>query len=708
MGLHNAVLFLLHAIKKCCYSACLVIAEKISASAWRKPDSEQKYFFKESFMGLTVTEKIIAEHLVHGEMVPGSQIAIRIDQTLTQDATGTMAYLEFEAIGIPRVKTELSVSYVDHNLVQSDFRNADDHRFLQSIAAKFGIQFSRPGNGICHQVHLERFARPGRTLLGSDSHTPTAGGCGMLAMGAGGLDVAMAMAGEPFYLNMPLVVGVNLTGSLQPWVSPKDVILELLRQLSVKGGVGRVMEYFGPGVETLSVTDRGAIANIGTELGATGTVFPSDELTRKFLESQGRGDQWVELVADDNVTYADIIEINLDELEPMVACPSSPDNVRKVSEVAGKPVSQVIIGSCANSSYRDIVLAAEALKEREIDRSVSFEINPGSRQVLENADAAGALRHLIHCGARIHQSGCLGCIGMGQAPATDTISMRTFTRNFPGRSGTKNDQVYLCSPEVAVAAAVTGKITDPRELGKAPQVSLPDRYIINDNGIIPPPEDGSDVEIIRGPNIKPLPDFDPMPDDLQVTALLKVGDNITTDHIMPAGSKILPLRSNIPAISEYVFSAIDPEFSSRSLKAGPVIIIGGENYGQGSSREHAALAPRYLGVRAKLVKSFARIHKANLINFGIVPMTFEDPADYDRISQGDTITIPGIRAAMLSGSDTVTVKINDDQTIQAKLDLSERDRLILGAGSLLNWVRAKLEAEAALRCCPLMMTLNLS
>ncbi len=644
-------------------------------------------------MGLTVTEKIIAEHLVEGEMVPGSPIAIRIDQTLTQDATGTMAYLEFEAIGIPRVKTELSVSYVDHNLLQSDFRNADDHRFLQSIAAKFGIQFSRPGNGICHQVHLERFARPGKTLLGSDSHTPTAGGCGMLAMGAGGLDVAMAMAGEPFHLNMPLVVGVKLTGSLQPWVSPKDVILELLRQLSVKGGVGRVMEYFGPGVETLSVTDRAAIANIGTELGATGTVFPSDAVTRKFLESQDRGEQWVELVADDNVTYADLIEINLDELEPMVACPSSPDNVKKVSEVAGQAVSQVIIGSCANSSYRDIVLAAEALKDREIDKSVSFEINPGSRQVLENADAAGALRHLIHCGARIHQCGCLGCIGMGQAPATGTISMRTFTRNFPGRSGTKDDKVYLCSPEVAVAAAITGKITDPRELGDAPVVSLPDKYIINDNGIIPPPEDGSGVEVLRGPNIKPLPDFDPLPDDLKATAILKVGDNITTDHIMPAGSKILPLRSNIPAISEYVFSAIDPEFSSRAQQAGSVIIVGGENYGQGSSREHAALAPRYLGVRAKLVKSFARIHKANLVNFGIVPMTFADPADYDKVEQGAEITIPGIRAALLSGSDTVTVKIGSDQTIQAKLDLSERDRLILGAGSLLNWVRAKIGAQ---------------
>jgi len=626
-------------------------------------------------------------------MTTGQPIALRIDQTLTQDATGTMAYLEFEAIGIDRVKTELSVSYVDHNLLQSDFRNADDHRFLQSIAARYGIYFSRPGNGICHQVHLERFASPGKTLLGSDSHTPTAGGCGMLAMGAGGLDVAMAMAGEPFHLNMPEVVGIRLTGQLQPWVSAKDVILELLRRLSVKGGVGKVMEYFGPGVGTLSVTDRGAIANLGTELGATGTVFPSDEITRKFMESQDRADGWQPLEADQDASYAEVIELDLSSLEPMIACPSSPDNVVKVKEVQGKPVAQVIIGSCANSSYRDIVTAARALETRQISKNVSFEINPGSRQVLENADVQGALKNLIHAGARIHQCGCLGCIGMGQAPATDTISLRTFTRNFPGRSGTKNDQVYLCSPETAVASAITGVITDPRDMGDAPEIALPEKYIINDNGIIPPADDTSSIEIIRGPNIKSLPEFEPLPDDLEVTVALKVEDNITTDHIMPAGSKILPLRSNVPAISQYVFSAIDPEFPERAKSQAPVIILGGENYGQGSSREHAALAPRYLGVRAKLVKSFARIHKANLINFGIVPMTFENPDDYNRISQGEKITIPGIRMALLSGAETVTVKSSSGDTFQARLDLSERDRFILAAGSLLNWVKAKISGK---------------
>jgi len=644
-------------------------------------------------MGLNVTEKIIASHIVEGQMSPGLPIAIKIDQTLTQDATGTMAYLEFEAIGIDRVKTELSVSYVDHNLIQSDFRNADDHRFLQSIAARYGLYFSRPGNGICHQVHLERFAAPGKTLLGSDSHTPTAGGCGMLAIGAGGLDVAMAMAGQPFHLNMPEVVGIHLTGSLGPWVSAKDVILELLRQLSVKGGVGKVMEYFGPGVETLSVTDRGAIANLGTELGATSTVFPSDEITRSFLKAQAREDQWVELVADPDAGYSKVIEIDLSTLEPMIACPSSPDNVKKVREVAGRPVSQVIIGSCANSSLRDITVAAKAVENRQIHKDVSFEINPGSRQVLENADADGALKSLIHAGARIHQCGCLGCIGMGQAPATDTISLRTFTRNFPGRSGTKNDQVYLCSPETAVASAVKGVITDPRDMGEAPEMELPQTLIINDNGIIPPVEDGSGVKIIRGPNIKPLPEFDPLPEDLTGEVALKVGDNITTDHIMPAGSKILPLRSNVPAISEFVFSAIDSTFPERAKKAGSVIVIGGENYGQGSSREHAALAPRYLGVRAKLVKSFARIHKANLINFGIVPLTFENPADYEKIDQGDTLTIPGIRNVILSGAKTVTVKDSKGNTFQARLDLSQRDRFILAAGGLLNWVRAELSKD---------------
>ncbi len=643
-------------------------------------------------MGLTVTEKIISKHLIEGEMKPRSPIAIKIDQTLTQDATGTMAYLEFEAIGIDRVRTELSVSYVDHNLLQSDFKNADDHRFLQSIAAKIGAYFSKPGNGICHQVHLERFAVPGKTLLGSDSHTPTAGGCSMLAIGAGGLDVAMAMAGEPFYLNMPEVIGVKLTGSLPDWVSAKDVILELLRRLSVKGGVGKVMEYFGPGVKTLSVTDRAAIANLGTELGATSTVFPSDEVTLEFLKMQKREECWQEIVADSDAQYIEIIEIDLSSLEPMIACPSSPDNVVKVKDIEGRPVHQVIIGSCANSSYRDIAVAAKALEGRSIHPQVSFEINPGSKQVLENLDVSGHLKTLIHVGARIHQSGCLGCIGMGQAPATNTISLRTFTRNFPGRSGTKNDQVYLCSPETAVASAITGKITDPRTLGEAPKISWPSDYIINDIGIIEPPADGSEVEIIRGPNIKPLPKFDVLPDDLIVTVILKVEDNITTDHIMPAGSKILPLRSNIEAISEYVFSAIDPEFPKKAKENAPVAIVGGENYGQGSSREHAALAPRYLGVRLKLVKSFARIHKANLINFGIVPLIFANSKDYEEISQGDTLIIKDIKQALLSGAKELEVEIKDKKKIKAICDLSERDRKLICAGGLLNWAKQKLSS----------------
>ncbi len=641
-------------------------------------------------MGLTVTEKIILKHLVKGEMKPKTPIAIKIDQTLTQDATGTMAYLEFEAIGIDKVRTELSVSYVDHNLLQSDFKNADDHRFLQSIAAKIGAYFSKPGNGICHQVHLERFAVPGKTLLGSDSHTPTAGGCSMLAIGAGGLDVAMAMAGEPFYLNMPEIIGVKLTGSLPDWVSAKDVILELLRRLSVKGGVGKVMEYFGPGVKTLSVTDRAAIANLGTELGATSTVFPSDEITLEFLKMQKRQECWQEIVADPDATYSEIIEIDLSSLEPMIACPSSPDNVVKVKEVEGKPVHQVIIGSCANSSYRDIAVAAKALENRTIHPQVSFEINPGSKQVLENLDMTGHLKNLIHVGARIHQSGCLGCIGMGQAPATNTISLRTFTRNFPGRSGTKNDQVYLCSPETAVASAITGKITDPRSLGDAPKVEWPSEYIINDIGIIAPLEDSSNIEIIRGPNIKPLPKFDILPEDLTVRVILKVEDNITTDHIMPAGSKILPLRSNIEAISEYVFSAIDPEFPKKAKENAPVAVVGGENYGQGSSREHAALAPRYLGVRLKLVKSFARIHKANLINFGIVPLVFANPDDYGKISQGDVLLIKGIKQALVSGATEIDIEIKDKGTIKALCDLSARDRELICAGGLLNWAKQKL------------------
>ncbi len=640
----------------------------------------------------TVTGKIIERHLVEGDLIPNTPIAIKIDQTLTQDATGTMAYLEFEAIGIDRVKTSLSVSYVDHNLLQTDFKNADDHRFLQTVAAKYGIYFSRPGNGICHQVHLERFAAPGKTLLGSDSHTPTAGGCGMLAIGAGGMDVALAMAGEPFHLRMPQIVGVYLTGSLSPWVSPKDVILEILRRLSVKGGVGKVMEYFGPGLSHLTVPDRAAIANLGTELGATSTVFPSDEMTKRFLIAQQREDCYEEFLAESDVEYDEVIELDLSSLEPMAACPSSPDNVVKVREIEGSEVAQVIVGSCANSSFRDIQVVAKALEGKRVHENVSFEINPGSRQVLEMAASHGLLSTLIHAGARIHQSGCLGCIGMGQAPPSDAISLRTFTRNFPGRSGTVPDKVYLVSPETAVASAITGRITDPRSIGDEPvELIDPDRYIINDVGIAPPQPQGSKVEIIRGPNIKPLPNFDPLTDDIELTVILKVGDNITTDHIMPAGSKILPLRSNCPAISEYCFSAIDPEFSRRAKEGAHDgrrwMIVGGENYGQGSSREHAALAPRYLGVRVKLVKGFARIHKANLINFGIIPMTFKDPSDYDKLSQGSKVRIKGIKEAIMTGKEEISLLTSNGDSIEALCELSERDREILVKGGLLNWVR---------------------
>ncbi len=639
-------------------------------------------------MGKTVTEKIIEPHLVEGKLERGSEIAIRIDQTLTQDATGTMAYLEFEAIGIPRVKTDLSVCYVDHNLIQSDFRNADDHRFLRSVARRFGLHFSPPGNGISHQIHLERFGRPGATLLGSDSHTPTGGGLSMLAIGAGGLDVAMAMAGKPFYLTMPKIYGVRLTGRLSPWVSARDVLLEILRRISVKGGVGYVMEYFGPGVGTLSVTDRAAITNFGAELGATTSVFPADSRTREFLESQGRGDVFTEITADPDAEYDEVIEIDMSTLEPLIACPSSPDNVVKVSEVAGRPVGQVLVGSCSASSLRDLLVVAKTLESREVSREVSFEINPGSRQVVENLVALGGYATLVHAGARIHQPGCLGCIGMGQAPATGSISLRTFPRNFPGRSGTKDDQVYLCSPEVAVAAAVFGKITDPRDLGDYPEFSLPEKYLPGDQRIEPPlaPEEAERIEIVRGPNIAPFPDFEPLPDDFAGEVLLKVGDNITTDHIMPAGAKVLPLRSNIPAISEFVYSAVDEDFPARARNSAGGMVVGGENYGQGSSREHAALAPRYLGVRIKLVKSFARIHKANLINFGILPLTFADPADYDRIAQGGRVEIKNLRGQVESGRGEIELVIGGE-TVMARLEVSPRHREILLAGGLLNWAR---------------------
>jgi aconitate hydratase len=636
-------------------------------------------------MGKTVAEKIIEAHLVKGSLVPGTEIAIKIDHTLTQDATGTMVYLEFMAMNIPRAKTEVSVSYVDHNLLQTDFKNADDHKFLRTAAAKFGVVYSRPGNGISHQVHLERFSVPGKTLLGSDSHTPTNAGSSMLAIGAGGLDVAMAMAGQPFFLTMPRIVGVRLTGKLQPWVSAKDVILEMLRRLTVKGGVGKIFEYFGPGVGTLSATDRATIGNMGAELGATTSMFPSDQRTKEFLESQGRGDAWTEIVADSDAQYSEVVEIDLSALEPMIAAPSSPDNVKKVSEVEGVEVAQVIVGSSVNSSFRDLMVTAKAVEGRHCHPDVSFEINPGSTQALANVAAASGVMNLILSGARIHQSGCLGCIGMGQAPGTGTVSLRTFPRNFPGRSGSIPDQVYLCSPETAVAAAVFGKITDPRKLGEYPAVSNPAKYIINDENLIHPPEDPSSVEIFMGPNIKPFPYFEPLEDPLEGTVIIKVGDNITTDAIMPAGSKVLPFRSNIPAISEFVFTQLDAEFHERAAKNQPGFVIGGENYGQGSSREHAAIAPRYLGIRAKLVKSFARIHKANLINFGILPLTFANPEDYEVLSQGDKIRIQGVLAALRQGDSEMTAEVlGTGRKIKLRLDVTDRDRKILEAGGLIN------------------------
>jgi aconitate hydratase len=632
----------------------------------------------------TITEQIINAHLVSGRMVPGEEIALKIDQTLTQDATGTMAYLEFEAMGVPRVRTEVSVSYVDHNLLQSDFKNADDHRFLQSFAACHGIYFSPPGNGICHQVHLEAFGIPGKTLLGSDSHTPTGGGLGMLAIGAGGLDVALAMAGQPFYLLMPEIIGVRLTGKLPPWVSAKDVILELLRRLTVKGGVGKILEYFGSGVQTLAVPDRATITNMGAELGATTSIFPSDAMTKRFLASQGRVAAHRPLRATDTRGFKEIIELNLSSLTSKIACPSSPDNVKDVSDVEGLPVQQIAIGSCSNSSYRDLMVAAKMLSGRKIHPLVSLEINPGSRQVLENVALSGGLLPLIQAGARIHQSGCLGCIGMGQAPATDTNCLRTFPRNFPGRSGTKNDRVYLVSPETAAAAALHGKIVDPRRLGDYPIIKQPRQFVVKNRQLQAPLVSGQTCEIIRGPNIQPFPKFTSLPETWEGLVLLKVGDNITTDHIMPAGSQILPLRSNIPAISEFVYHAVDPEFVDRAKSsASEGAIVGGDNYGQGSSREHAALAPRYLGIRVKLVKSFARIHKANLINFGILPLVFENPADYDRLQPGDRLVLPELRQLLLAGEERLPLLVND-QEYWVRVELFPRHRQIIAAGGLLN------------------------
>lgn len=632
---------------------------------------------------MNLARKIIKKHLVSGSMEVGSEVALKIDQTLTQDATGTMAYLQFEAMNVPKVKTELSVSYVDHNTLQSGFENADDHKFLQTIANKHGIVFSPAGNGICHQVHLERFGVPGKTLIGSDSHTPTGGGIGMLAFGAGGLDVACAMAGQPFYITMPKIVKVNLIGKLRDWVSAKDIILELLRILSVKGGRGKIFEFAGEGVKTLSVPERATITNMGTELGATTTIFPSDEITKDFLKRQNREKDWVEMVADSDATYDDELTINLSELEPLIAMPHSPDNVKKVKYLKGTKVDQVCIGSCTNSSYADMMLCAETLKDKKINKNTSLTISPGSRQVFSMLASSGKLFNIINAGARILECACGPCIGMGQAPKTKAVSLRTFNRNFEGRSGTKDAQVYLCSPEVALAAALTGEITDPTTLfGAKPKISLPDSFYINDDHFQKPSNEG---EIVRGPNIKPLPKFEPMPDSISADVVLKVGDNISTDHILPAGAKILPLRSNLPAISEHTFGAVDKDFVARAKSVKNGVIVGAENYGQGSSREHAALAPRYLGIKVVITKTFARIHLANLINFGIIPLTFADVNDYELIKLADKIEFKDIKNIIKENKDLV-ITVNG-KNIKLNYSFTERQKEILFAGGLLNWIK---------------------
>ncbi|MDE5917168.1 MAG: aconitate hydratase, partial [Oscillospiraceae bacterium] len=643
---------------------------------------------------LTLTEKILKDHVVDGEMVKGQEIGIRIDQTLTQDATGTMAYLEFEAMGVPRVKTERSVAYIDHNTLQSGFENADDHRFIGSVAKKHGIYFSRPGNGICHQVHLERFGVPGKTLIGSDSHTPTGGGIGMIAIGAGGLDVAVAMGGGAYYITCPKVVKVELTGKLSPWVAAKDVILEVLKRLSVKGGVGKVIEYCGEGVKTLSVPERATITNMGAELGATTSIFPSDEITREFLKAQEREDVWVPLAADDDAVYDEELTINLSELEPLAACPHSPDNVKSVSEIGKIKIDQVCIGSCTNSSLLDMLKVAHILKGKTVHPDVSLSIAPGSKQVLNMLAQNGALSVMIEAGARILESACGPCIGMGQSPNSKGISLRTFNRNFEGRSGTKDGQIYLVSPEVAAASAIAGVFTDPRELGDMPEFKLPDVFAINDNMVVPPVEeaDMDSVEILRGPNIKPFPETSPLDESIDAGVSLKVGDNITTDHIMPAGAKILPLRSNIPAISQHCFTICDDQFPSRAKEMGKSIIVGGSNYGQGSSREHAALAPLYLGIKAVLVKSFARIHRANLINAGILPLTFVNEVDYDSISQGDELVLENVRAEIESGkSELVVVNKTSGKEIPVLCELSGRTKDIILAGGLLDYTRESMK-----------------
>ena len=644
-------------------------------------------------MGLTLTEKILKNHLVDGEFKKGTEIGIRIDQTLTQDATGTMAYLEYEAMGVPRVKTEKSVAYIDHNTLQSGFENADDHRFIGSVAKKHGIYFSRPGNGICHQVHLERFGIPGKTLIGSDSHTPTGGGIGMIAIGAGGLDVAVAMGGGAYYITYPKIVKVNLTGKLSPWVAAKDVILEVLRKMSVKGGVGKVIEYTGDGVKTLSVPERATITNMGAELGATTSIFPSDETTLEFLKAQNRAEVWTELCADADAEYDEVIDINLSELVPLAACPHSPDNVKTVDEIGPMKIDQVCIGSCTNSSFVDMMKVAYILKGKTVHPDVSLSIAPGSKQVLNMLAKNGALADMIDAGARILESACGPCIGMGRSPNSGGISLRTFNRNFEGRSGTKDGQIYLVSPELAAVSALNGFLTDPRTLGEMPEFKLPKAFEINDNMIAAPvpAEEMDSVEVLRGPNIKPFPQTSPLVETIDAACSLKVGDNITTDHIMPAGAKILPLRSNIPAISKHCFAVCDEAFPDRALTLGKSIIVGGSNYGQGSSREHAALAPLYLGVKAVLVKSFARIHRANLINAGILPLTFVNEADYDKIGQGDQLVLENVRASIENG-ETELKLINKSKNIEIPVlcELSGRTKDIILAGGLLDYTRESL------------------
>lgn len=641
-------------------------------------------------MGLTIAEKIIKQHLVSGEMVKGTEISLKIDQTLTQDATGTMAYLEFETMGLKRVKTERSVAYIDHNTLQCGFENADDHQYIQTVAKKHGIYFSRPGNGICHQVHLERFGKPGKTLIGSDSHTPTGGGIGMLSFGAGGLDVAVAMGGGEYFITMPKMYKVNLTGKLNPFVTAKDVSLEILRILSVKGGVGAIIEWGGEGIKTLSVPERATITNMGTELGATTSIFPSDEITKEFLIAQGRAEDYIPLESDLDAVYDKIIDIDLSSLKPLIACPHSPDNVKTVESLKGTKVNQVCIGSCTNSSLQDLLKVASLLKGKKICDSVSMSISPGSKQVLSMLTSQGALNDIIASGARILECACGPCIGMGFSPNSSGVSLRTFNRNFLGRSGTKDAGVYLVSPETAVAAALTGEITDPRLLGEMPSIIQPSKFDIDDSAVIPPAseEEAESLEVLRGPNIKPFPETKPLNNDIDVTVGLKVGDNITTDHIMPAGAKILPYRSNIPYLSKFCFEVVDEEFAKRALELNSSVIIGGENYGQGSSREHAALVPLYLGVKAVIAKSFARIHIANLINAGIIPLTFKNASDYDEISQGDKLALVDLFNGFENSS--VTLKnLSTNKEYALNCSFTERQIKILKAGGLLSYTKLK-------------------